>query len=295
MPDLEDQIRIYYEATTEPIDFDALTVEPGTVLVGPFPDAARRSAMKTVNDMYDPTTPPERPWWRGPAAASVAFVAVLVVGVVLVTAGLGGDEPGPAATTLPPMTTVPPTTDVATTDAPVTTVPADTPSAIEVAETFIRARNAWDAETTMALFAAGADVQDLEVSEVAHYTRQYEWYQAVGWRWELDECVETDPGPPSHVECSYTHHNAWMDALGDEPIAQSYLFVIEDGRIAELSNTFGTFSAWSEFRNWVNANHPDDVSVMYTSRGGFDAPSYTTEALDLWRRYTEEFAASLVR
>ena len=35
MPDLEDQLRTYYEATTEPIDIDSVTVDPGTVIIGP--------------------------------------------------------------------------------------------------------------------------------------------------------------------------------------------------------------------------------------------------------------------
>ncbi len=55
MRDLNEQIRTYYEATTSPVNIDAVTVEEGTVVVGPFPDAVqRRSAMKTITPTPGP-------------------------------------------------------------------------------------------------------------------------------------------------------------------------------------------------------------------------------------------------
>ncbi len=101
MPDLKDQIRVYYEATTEPVDIDAITVEPGTVLVGPFPDAARRAAaLKTAEPRIRPEeTQPKTPWWKGPIAAVAAFAVVLVsVGLAIVLVSRGGGDVAPATT-----------------------------------------------------------------------------------------------------------------------------------------------------------------------------------------------------
>lgn len=105
MSDLKDQIRTYYEATTEPVDVHDVVVESGTVLVGPFPDAAQRRAMDTKSDERKGTG---RRGWRGPMAAAVAFVAILVVGTGIVLATRGGTSPSaPAseATTTPTTST----------------------------------------------------------------------------------------------------------------------------------------------------------------------------------------------
>ena len=103
MRDLNEQIRTYYEATTTPVDINAVTVEKGRVVVGPFPDAVqRRSAMKTIT----PTPGPTRRW-KGPRIALTAFAATAVV-VAAVAAfsltnvvGSGDDSAGQAVQTGP--------------------------------------------------------------------------------------------------------------------------------------------------------------------------------------------------
>ena len=164
---------------------------------------------------------------------------------------------------------------------------------VDVARSFIEARDAWDAETTVGLFAPAATVSDLEVGSVGDYAAQYEWYRAVEWRWEAGECVETPRGLTSEVSCAYTHHNAWMDATGAEPGSGSFEFLISQSKITELSISFTTFPAWDQFRAWVDANHPEDLSVMYESGGGFQPPRYTPESMALWEQYTSEFVASV--
>jgi hypothetical protein len=83
MDDLKDQIRTYYESTTVPIDIDAIAVDEGTVVVGPFPDAVqRRSAMQTITSTPPPTqTPPPRTRWKGPRLAAAAFAATVVASI----------------------------------------------------------------------------------------------------------------------------------------------------------------------------------------------------------------------
>ncbi len=103
MRDLNEQIRTYYEATTTPVDINAVTVEEGTVVVGPFPDAVqRRSAMKTIT----PTPGPTRRW-KGPRIALTAFAATAVVVAAVAAFGLtnvvgsGDDSAGQGVQTGP--------------------------------------------------------------------------------------------------------------------------------------------------------------------------------------------------
>ena len=103
MRDLNEQIRTYYEATTTPVDINAVTVEEGTVVVGPFPDAVqRRSAMKTIT----PTPGPTRRW-KGPRIALTAFAATAVVVAALAAfsltdvVGSGADPAGQGVQTGP--------------------------------------------------------------------------------------------------------------------------------------------------------------------------------------------------
>ena len=90
MSDLKNQIRFYYEATTVPVDVDAIAVDTDTVIVGPMPDAVRRrSAMKTIPAQ---TTTSER--WKGPRVAWAAFLGAvaLVAFVVFVLATDSNDS-----------------------------------------------------------------------------------------------------------------------------------------------------------------------------------------------------------
>lgn len=88
MTDLATQLRTYYEATTTPADVENIAVEPGTVLVGPAPDTARRrSAMSTR------TVGESRTWLKGSRAAVAALLATVgvIAAIIFVTSDSDSD------------------------------------------------------------------------------------------------------------------------------------------------------------------------------------------------------------
>lgn len=175
-----------------------------------------------------------------------------------------------------------------------------TPQAIpatpeEIAARFIQARDARDAEATMSLFAPDANIDD-RVSDLADYEVEYIWYEAVGWNWAEQDCVEATPiSEPASVTCTYAMENDWSRALDVGPFNGSFDFDIVDGQIVAISNNFPPeFSrqAWDRFEGWVRANHLADYSLMYDDSGALSGPHLTSESMALWEQYTAEFVAS---
>lgn len=165
---------------------------------------------------------------------------------------------------------------------------------LEIAEAFIEARDEYDIDTTLALLAPDAVISDV-TDNVEGYRGHFERFEIVGQRTYLEECTVQSEGPPSRVECTYTHEGDWSRALGAGPYDGSYfVFTIESGRITRVTNFFDTtaFSpeVWEVFAAWVADNHPDDVLRLYqdSSQSGLLT---TPEALDLLRQFTEEFVA----
>ena len=88
MTDLRTQLRTYYESTTEPVDIENIAVDPGEVVVGPMPEAARRRSAMTATKPPRPQTP-----WRSyrVVAATLISVVVLITAVVVITNDSGND------------------------------------------------------------------------------------------------------------------------------------------------------------------------------------------------------------
>ncbi len=162
---------------------------------------------------------------------------------------------------------------------------------VDIARSFIEARDAWDAEAAIALLASDAVVRD-EIRTVEELPALFDFLRAVDWRWTVGECTETATGPAVEVTCTYTHNNAWTRALGVEPVTGTFNFVVSDGEIAELNHIFN----WSDFApvlaaftEWVGSNHLEDMDVMIASAGYVLTP----ESIALWEQYTSEFVASV--
>lgn len=198
----------------------------------------------------------------------VAAVAVLIVGTVTWIAVVNDGEP-------------------------------DVASPVDIGRSFIEAQDAWDADAATALLAPDAVIKGSGlVTEVEQYASNFAWYQALDWRWAVEECNQTTVGPPAEVRCTLTHQNAWTRALGVGPYSGSSIdFVIGNGQIQELTDDtdLSAFSpeAWGVFTKWVTANHPSELGVMIRRQGLTSIPIVTPEALALWEQYTNEFVASV--
>jgi hypothetical protein len=95
---------------------------------------------------------------------------------------------------------------------------------------------------------------------------QFDWYEAVGWEWTLEGCVEGDAGS---VECTATASNAWSEALDVDPVTGTFVVQFsEDGITGVVDEGESFLNQWSPmvfevFAGWVERNHPEDAEVMF--------------------------------
>jgi len=186
-------------------------------------------------------------------------------------------------------------------------VAAPTTAAEAVALQYMDARDRTDAESALALFADDAIVVDSPLVTLDHHTEVFELFEALQWKWAVDECVETASGTPAEVTCTYSTENAWSQALGVAPIGGQIRFAIEGSLISEMYHDFDR-ARWypdveREFQRWLTINHPADVAIMWQSEGFTRAddadnglterliPRLTAKSLELYERYAADFAA----
>ena len=117
--------------------------------------------------------------------------------------------------------------------------------------------------------------------------QQFEWYEAVGWQWALQNCVMNDAGL---VECTASASNAWSEALGLEPITGTFVVRFGDDGITALEEKSRSFSSqwlpmvFNVYRDWVRTNQPEDAQVMFNF-----AVDLNPEMLAMYERNTERF------
>lgn len=292
MLDLKDQIRTYYEATTEPVDVDAITVDPGAVLVGPFPDAVkRRSAMQTVT----PEKSSRSRVWRGVAVAAVVLLIVVTVGVGILLATRNGGGVAPATT--------PPTQPTGTTQAqpdeeadPVQKITVE--EALIVTDRYWAAYDTGDFVTLATLFPADAVTERFSRSEFFAWLEQYRaWGIAEGNRQTARECnaAATSVGTSISVSCTYEDLSVLHEAVGAPPVRITINMSIGADGIRSYFFSPSPFYVIGPFLLWMEEHHPGvapsgDATVPITL-------SNSVEEAELFGRiraeYAEEWAAYL--
>lgn len=214
-------------------------------------------------------------------------VSVFVVCMVWLAGCSGGDTTAVESTTIPDETTTAPAEQVA---APATTTTSVEPTAsVEKATEFWNAVASGDREAAVAVVdPAALEADHVNTFGRAHYLEgQFDWYEAVGWQWTLDSCVEIDA---RSVECIAHARNVWSDALGIEPVEGAFVLVFAEDGISQIADQGVPFierwgPVFGTFANWVEANHPDDADVMFNF-----SVDVNDEILDLYRVNTERFA-----
>ena len=153
----------------------------------------------------------------------------------------------------------------------------------------------WEAVETGDLDAALAHVDPTAVDSeavtpfgrAATVEGQFDWYEAVGWKWTLEECVEGDTGT---VKCTATARNAWSDALEVEPVPGTFVVRFGENGISQIVDEADSFaSQWSAlvfevFAGWVFTNHPEDAAIMFDF-----SVDVNPEILDLFETNTNRF------
>ena len=153
--------------------------------------------------------------------------------------------------------------------------PADR-SPEETATLFMAAMSQLDLEGTTSLFAEDVVVFPAGYASLAQdWPTLLDWYRASGWKHNPGRCSEVasllGDGDVSTFYCEYFPTNAWSVALGHEVTTPDrFVLDIENGLIVRLENqdvgssAQTSFSpAWRSFMDWVEANHPEDLEVMF--------------------------------
>jgi hypothetical protein len=211
---------------------------------------------------------PRVPILTGVAAALLVVVALVAFSVV------GGDDDG----TAPPAATA--------------------ASPVDLADSFLTAWAAGDARQAASYLAPDALTESGGVDGLRQELR---WREASGWQWFFDPCETVGGGTDRTIlRCGFSYHGVRSNELGLPPFEGSdYRIVVgSEGQITSFTENI-EFEAndfndriWEPFYEWVSANHPDDLAVMYTDATG-SAFGDSDESIALWERRSREYVRAM--
>jgi hypothetical protein len=277
MSDLGTYLRDRFEEIVEPVDVDALVAE------------------LEAGEQAVPPLP------RSPAAQRTGWLIAAAAALIVLIAGAAlfsvprGDEVTPA-------------------DLP---IPSDDGAYVDVAEAFMEAWIAGDADAGAALFSNASSVYrarvvvgGVGVRERWEWVQLHRWFRAVkyefreatcrlssrdprGWR-DSDPFLAPDEG--RDVLCAFTFENELTRVLGREPVAGAMLLPIDDrdekwgvATAVDWLHFATTADVWHQFGEWVAETHPEDYDVMF-----FDPlrPHLDSNSITLWEQHVAEFATA---
>ena len=187
------------------------------------------------------------------------------------------------------------------------TAPTEEPTsvtrpAMDVAQRFVEAVAAFDADAALSHVEAGTDLTGVITSvgaqNVAGSRREFRQFisllQALQYEQILDSCEDlgsSDAG--STVRCAFDFHLFGSHELGLGPFEGStFTVTVADGSIVNASMEWGidefSVQVWNPFADWVSTNHPADAAVMYTDQT-HSGVSVTEDAVPLWDRRIDEY------
>ena len=250
---MHDQIdRMVRQANPVP---DLMTLEPvdASVLVL---DRQRRTEVQT-NDRIEVDQGRGKPV-RG-FLVGIAAIAAVVVGVAILSQS---KNPGPVG------------------------------SPAEVAAAFVEAYAAFDMDRAFTYLAPDADISWPE--DVDGYRLYNGLLEASGFKFLLDSCEETSSSSSlTGVACNFDYHAIRSDEIGLGPFTDSrFNLVVRDGVITRVRidlnvEQYGP-QMWEPFADWVAANYPDDVTIMYTDQSQ-TLERVTDESIALWEERSREY------
>lgn len=156
------------------------------------------------------------------------------------------------------------------------------PTPVEIAEDYIGARNAYDADHARALVAEDFTTteppdgfRDAEGMEPA-----FQQHEAYGFHYENVDCSVTDEVDGSvWVECGYLWTTELHRITNHEATPESLTFVIEDGLIQRVLRSQGDISRlWDQWLEFLRSEDPDFRSVVIQSLR--NEPEMTRKAVE---------------
>lgn len=166
--------------------------------------------------------------------------------------------------------------------------------AFKAASDFVAAYADFDRDSLTKYMTTVVDFQVLEGG--AEWAMANRVFEAQGLKLFPHTCKTGPAGTTVLVSCPFDFHNLRSDEIGLGPFAGSagFDFAINGGENFRVGLSFDTaeFSPqmWEPFAAWVEATHPDDLQSMYTD-DTFSDFALTEESIELWDKYTREYAA----
>jgi hypothetical protein len=188
----------------------------------------------------------------------------------------------------------------------VTPLAANPTRAEQVANGFMAAINEHDGTAIRGMYA----LEDQELMwNPDLWPAVTELNQALGFEYTDVHCVERPPisyagREATPVECSWTLQQDLTKALGLAATEGTYTVYVDGGEIVRTVETWPESNpmdqSFAEFRSWVQANHPDDESVMYSSPPDTRQTPYAndyaaveSDSVALWAQYVDDFVAEV--
>jgi hypothetical protein len=225
--------------------------------------------------------------------AGIAGSALSVAVVVVAMLSVGGTQ-----TQREPNVTIAVSEGSATTTT--TSAAARDSSAVDVATGFVGAHAAFDADAVIGYladdFVGGADLGDfgrtpLEIRQVLALN------EAQRGRNMLQACVEVENSADGVVvRCPFDAHGFGSDELGFGPYTgQSWVITVRDGHVVRARTEWNNIEHMIQevvepFGQWMQANHPDDVAVMYIDGNPTDF-QISEASSQLWEQRLDEYIA----
>lgn len=133
------------------------------------------------------------------------------------------------------------------------------PSPQQVAERYLAARDAYDAEAARALIAPDAVLNDIPVIPIDELDAGFDVLSIYEFSFDPIECSTVENAATSRVTCSYRLHTALSDVVGYPPVAGAMNFEIVDGKITRLDDNFPFLefspNVFRPFATWLAIEH----------------------------------------
>jgi hypothetical protein len=283
VPDLKDQLRTYYESTSEPIDIDGFMeslldddTKSAEVIVGPF-------GTRTRSPMPEPSP---TPWYRSSIGITAAVLTIIAIGVIAFTVASGPDD---EVADKPSEVTAPSTT--------VAAIGFTEAGALAVVEEYFAAYGRGDVDAMTALFDDGATIQTgAGAMSIGEWTNLYHWKIAEGTELSDPECRVLRVEEFVAIGCDYEHRENIAIQSGGPAVPHGMTLRIDSTGIILIRDLSGQpdFSETSvHFNNWMRVFYPDDLALVdcceWDSVSEAELKGATTARYaELWGEYLEE-------
>ena len=174
-------------------------------------------------------------------------------------------------------------------------------AAMDVASIYLEARNAYDADTALAVMAPDVVLDEIpRIHDRDEVEPIFDWMRRQGIVISTYECAATTPGPVIDVECDYEAMSRLTRLVGHPPLGGKLVFEVSEGQLVSIVNEpdpedFRSYSreGYGAFVRWLQLNYPGAYDTIYIIEDdGLAVPILTDEALDLMEGYLDEFEAS---